>query len=163
MKRKMLNRKGFTLVELLAVIVILAVLLLMVLPRALETMENARQGIFENEVKTFIRQAEQKYAEKSIEKTEYSMCFTSGGSDEDSFGTIDVDVKKGYEYAIYVEFNPSEKVLRYSFDIKNGSNYLASGHKILRTENFELKAADNAGTVALTSCADLAKRTTKST
>ena len=41
----MKNKKGFTLVELLAVIVILAIIMIIAIPAVLQTMESARIGV----------------------------------------------------------------------------------------------------------------------
>jgi len=50
---KKINRKGFTLVELLAVIVILAVLALIAMPNVVEMMNNARRSSFVTEAENF--------------------------------------------------------------------------------------------------------------
>ncbi len=55
------NKKGFTLVELLAVIAILAILVIMALPAVLNMFTQARIDTFENEVKTIYRTAQQNY------------------------------------------------------------------------------------------------------
>ena len=57
----MKNKKGFTLVELLAVIAILAILVIMALPAVLRMFEKARVDSFTNEVNTIIRTARQQY------------------------------------------------------------------------------------------------------
>ena len=57
----MKNKKGFTLVELLAVIAILAILVIMALPAVLRMFEKARVDSFTNEVNTIIRTTRQQY------------------------------------------------------------------------------------------------------
>ena len=64
-----INKKGFTLVELLAVIVILAVLILLALPAVLRTMERARDRAFITEANTIIRAAETARAEHEMTAT----------------------------------------------------------------------------------------------
>ena len=59
---KKLNKKGFTLVELLAVIVILAVIMVITIPTVLNSMGDARQSAFETAVTTV-----QDYMKKQIE------------------------------------------------------------------------------------------------
>lgn len=50
------TRKGFTLVELLAVIVILAIIMIIAIPAVLSTMEQARQKLLQNMLLKFITQ-----------------------------------------------------------------------------------------------------------
>ena len=49
---KKLNRKGFTLVELLAIIVILAVILVVAIPPILDAMDNSKRKSLENSAKS---------------------------------------------------------------------------------------------------------------
>ncbi len=58
---KSINRKGFTLVELLAVIVILAVLALVAMPNVTRLMENARKNSFTTEAEEFAKYAQTAY------------------------------------------------------------------------------------------------------
>ena len=57
----MKNKKGFTLVELLAVIVILAIILVIAVPQILNTINSARLGAFRSTAKLLISQAEKQY------------------------------------------------------------------------------------------------------
>ena len=57
----MKNKKGFTLVELLAVIAILAILVIMALPAVLRMFNSARRDSFTNEVNAVIRTTRQQY------------------------------------------------------------------------------------------------------
>ncbi len=56
-----MNKKGFTLVELLAVIAILAILVIIALPNVLEMYRNARQNTFTREVASVYDAAHTKY------------------------------------------------------------------------------------------------------
>ena len=56
-----INKKGFTLVELLAVIVILAVLALVAMPNVTRLMENARKNSFTTEAEEFAKYAQTAY------------------------------------------------------------------------------------------------------
>ena len=60
------NRKGFTLVELLAVIVILAILMVSAGAGVMATMNNSKVNTFKNEVLTFIDGANKMYSEVSM-------------------------------------------------------------------------------------------------
>ena len=66
-----LNKKGFTLVELLAVIVILSVLLLIALPSGINIMNKARNDAFKDEAMSFISAAETQYASEGGEGCKY--------------------------------------------------------------------------------------------
>lgn len=62
-----MNKKGFTLVELLAVIVILAVIILIAINAVLPQMERARKNSFADEVMNYTKAAETKYVTESQE------------------------------------------------------------------------------------------------
>ena len=62
----MKKKKGFTLVELLAVIVILAVILIIAVPRISEVINNSKKASFEATAKTIASQAEKKYMENEV-------------------------------------------------------------------------------------------------
>lgn len=63
----MKNKKGFTLVELLAVIVILAVVILVAINAVLPQMAKARKNSFADEVMSYAKAAETKYVTESQE------------------------------------------------------------------------------------------------
>ena len=62
----MKKKKGFTLVELLAVIVILAVILVIAVPKIMDTITNAKEGTFVSSAKLIASQAEKKYVENQV-------------------------------------------------------------------------------------------------
>ena len=62
----MKKKKGFTLVELLAVIVILAVILIIAVPRISDVIKNSKKASFESSAKTIISQAEKKKMENEV-------------------------------------------------------------------------------------------------
>ena len=57
----MRKRNGFTLVELLAVIVILAIILVIAVPQIMDTINSAREASLESSVKMVAAQAENQY------------------------------------------------------------------------------------------------------
>ena len=65
------NKKGFTLVELLAVIVVLAIIALITIPVTLNIIENARKGAFEDGL--YIVKFKSKLDINSIGKEEYNL------------------------------------------------------------------------------------------
>ena len=62
----MKKKKGFTLVELLAVIVILAVILVIAVPRITDVIKKARLSSLESTSKLIVNQAEKKYTENQV-------------------------------------------------------------------------------------------------
>lgn len=62
----MMKKKGFTLVELLAVIAILAILVIIALPAVLTMFNKAKVDTFVNEARTLYRTAESQYMADSI-------------------------------------------------------------------------------------------------
>ena len=70
----MKKRNGFTLVELLAVIVILAIILVIAVPQIMATIDNARLGAFRSTAKLLVSQAEKQYL---VEQTLGSTITTS--------------------------------------------------------------------------------------
>ena len=72
-----MNKKGFTLVELLAVIAILAILVIIALPNVLSMFNSAKQSAFETQVKEIARTAEKEWLKDSITSSRakvYSKC-----------------------------------------------------------------------------------------
>ena len=61
-----MNKKGFTLVELLAVIAILAILVIIALPNVLKMFNDAKKNSFLTEAKTVYSEAGKKYISDSI-------------------------------------------------------------------------------------------------
>ena len=78
MKRN-INKKGFTLVELLAVIVILAVLALVAMPNVTRLMNDSRKNAFITEVENFVT-----YAQTSYTNSQISGLTSDTGSEDES-------------------------------------------------------------------------------
>ena len=62
----MKKKRGFTLVELLAVIVILAVILIIAMPKISDVIKNSKEASLETTAKLIASQAEKKYTENQI-------------------------------------------------------------------------------------------------
>lgn len=75
--------KGFTLVELLAVIVILAIILVIAVPQILKTIDSSRLGAITSTAKLLVNQAEKQYMVDQTLNAE-----SSGDLDEVSYSTI---------------------------------------------------------------------------
>ncbi|MBQ6283119.1 MAG: prepilin-type N-terminal cleavage/methylation domain-containing protein [Bacilli bacterium] len=67
----MKNRKGFTLVELLAVITILSVILIIAVPQIMNTIKVSKLGAMESSAKIIAKDAEKKYYMKKMEDKNY--------------------------------------------------------------------------------------------
>ena len=77
---KKLNKKGFTLVELLAVIVILAIIMVITIPTVLGSMGTAKASAFESAVATI-----EEYAEKQYQICAAGLTSMTGNFDADLF------------------------------------------------------------------------------
>lgn len=69
MKKRMENKKGFTLVELLAVIVVLAIIILIAMPSVMGAMDKARRNSLVTEASEIAKIAQTAYADDSANGT----------------------------------------------------------------------------------------------
>ena len=77
MKKVLKNTKGFTLVELLAVIVVLAVIILIAMPAVMNSMEKARRNAFAVEANELVKIAQTAYSDLMMKNlTGNSYCFS---------------------------------------------------------------------------------------
>ena len=63
------NKKGFTLVELLAVIAILAIMVIIALPNVLEMFNDAKENTFTTEVESIYKQAQTDFINDSLSES----------------------------------------------------------------------------------------------
>ena len=113
----MKNQKGFTLVELLAVIVILAVVILIAVTAVIPRMNDARKGAFADEAMAYIRGAQEAYVESQMDGGAGTSCFTVAWLNANK---ID---KKGDAYSGYVSIDANGTGTAY---IKN-NKYMING------------------------------------
>ena len=66
-----MNKKGFTLVELLAVIAILAILVVIALPNVIDMFQGAKKNTFATEVQTIMKQAQSQWVLEGGTAREY--------------------------------------------------------------------------------------------
>ncbi len=128
-----MKKKGFTLVELLAVIVVLAVIALIVTPTILKVIDNARIGAFRSSSHGIVNAAKQSYllqqsSEESPNLTEYQ--YTNGKKIRVR-GNIDIDYKGS---------DPSSGTLLINNDGKVAIALYQDGYCALKTyENGQIK------------------------
>ncbi len=112
-----MNKKGFTLVELLAVIAILAILMLLIMPNVLNMFEKGRKDAFKVKVESIVRIAEsQKQSDSLSNNTRNYYCYNIENicNSETKLDTTDTDAK------YIVDFGPNGKV---DFIAVEDSNY----------------------------------------
>lgn len=73
-------KKGFTLVELLAVIVILAILALVAIPIVSDVIDEEKKGAMENSVIFYVKEIESKFSEWTIEGIPGDVVYTTNNS-----------------------------------------------------------------------------------
>ena len=123
-----MNKKGFTLVELLCVIAILAILVVIALPNILSMFNSAKKNAFEAEAKNVYTTAEQQWISDTFISSGtkvYSHC-ESGCNDK-----LSVNARDNLEY--YIEFSSKGDVVKY---------YISDGNYQYRYEGTGLKKTD---------------------
>ena len=123
---KIANKKGFTLVELLAVIVILAVIILIATNSVLSQMDTARKNALAIEGNTLINAAKNAYQSAILEGdvTTGAACFDSQYLYKEGLFSKGSDDK--YTGSVLVSPDATGKKVTYQFWISNGS-YVISG------------------------------------
>ena len=104
----MKNKKGFTLVELLAVIAILAILVIIALPNVMGMFNNAKKSTFLTEIKKIYRGAEQEYVKDAFNSSGskiYSK--TKSGCSKQ----LDMSIRDELEY--FIEIDSSGKIVKF--------------------------------------------------
>lgn len=152
------NKKGFTLVELLAVIVVLAIIMIIAIPAVVESMNNAKKGSFKiyaqkalgNAESTFQSEdllgtlpTDDKDANKKLVKSG-CYCYSLAGVGLTSSGnfkgyiTISLDAKREATYRVTLTDN-SYHTLGSTYTDLNNANNISEGNG---------SVADNCATVA---------------
>ena len=104
----MKNKKGFTLVELLAVIAILAILVIIALPNVMGMFNSAKKSSFTTELKEVYKVAQQQWMMDSMTTTGdqvYSRCKTCTGK------SLQLSGRSELEY--YIKIDKAGKVVQY--------------------------------------------------
>ena len=96
----MKKKNGFTLVELLAVIVILAIILVIAVPQIMNTIDSAREGSMQSSVKMIAASAEREYTVRetlgTLNQEEYPIACTDVASLSDAdYVTCEITFSNG--------------------------------------------------------------------
>ena len=148
-----MNKKGFTLVELLAVIAILAILVIIALPNVMGMFNSAKINTFVTEVQSIYKQVATDFVNDSIEKTgaiNYCQDLTVENVDATGLDTceaLDLTTSKGY----YVKVGRDGAINR--LVVWDGSFYYASPDAVAKVTDIDKK--DVVGTDKLTSTTKL--------
>ena len=127
-----MNKKGFTLVELLAVIAILAILVIIALPNVLELFQSAKKNAFFDEVNAVYTQAVNKYVLTQFGTSTGNQVFCSAADCEK------LNVQNGtgdFRYCVIVDAHGKVTTI----NVTDGE-YRFSGTNV--TKASELKARD---------------------
>ena len=108
-------KKGFTLVELLAVITILGLLALLIVPKVQKTIKDSKKNIYESSAYALSREADNFYLAKKAELTSFDGCtydFTNNSNTCDGFefkgqkpdsGTLNIDKNGNVQFSVKFE------------------------------------------------------------
>jgi len=105
----MKNKKGFTLVELLAVIAILAILVIIALPNVMGMFNQAKENSFTTELRQIYKVAQQTWISDSMLSTAeqvYTRCATCNGKQLSLSGRGELDY--------YIKINKAGQVVKFS-------------------------------------------------
>ncbi len=103
-----MNKKGFTLVELLSVIAILAILIVLVLPNVLKLFNKSKKDIFVTEIKLIVKESNSHWMKDSLLNSQaavYSKCV-----DDNCENQLDITARDILSY--YVEMNALGKITK---------------------------------------------------
>ena len=126
-----MNKKGFTLVELLAVIAILAILVIIALPNVLKMFNDSKKNSFLTEAKTIYSEVSKKYISESMKGNKLTYVSSEDDTKLDMTG-------KSLKYCVLLNADGSVK----SMKVSNGEwiAELPSGKKITDLKSSDLKA-----------------------
>ncbi len=144
------NKKGFTLVELLAVIVILAVVILIAVTAVIPRMRNAKKSAFKDEALAFVKAAEEAYVSTQMESSTGTgtTCFTVATLTDANNGYI--ELKGGKSYAGKIVLNSTGVVTGVYLEDSTNS-YVITNASYNSNKTLTVLASGDTGYVALTS------------
>lgn len=114
----MSNKKGFTLVELLAVIAILAILVVIALPNVIGMFQGVKKGTFKTEVQTIMKQAQSTWVLDGGGAAVYTNCMDDTTTSNQSPLQL-----QGTEFSYYISIGSDGEFVQVSVA---GSDYAFS-------------------------------------
>ena len=118
-----MNKKGFTLVELLAVIAILAILVIIALPNVLEMYRNARKNTFLREVASVYDAGHTKYFLNAFGGATKTMVYTDVTTTATDTDTLDLQGgNANFHYCLIMDNNGNATKL----EVSNGTYHYTS-------------------------------------
>lgn len=105
----MKNKKGFTLVELLAVIAILAILVIIALPNIIKTYNDAKEASFVNEAKNIYKAALQQWLLDSMNNADAEIFYAR--CDGCQSNQLSLNGRENIDY--FIEFSTSGEILNF--------------------------------------------------
>ena len=139
------NKKGFTLVELLAVIAVLAILLIVLLPNVIDLFNNAQRNSFTTEVQQVYRTAQQRFL---LDRTQYgSIEYARNGSTACKSGVNKLDLQGSSNIDYYVELNPNGEVVKIAL---SNDTFSYSSSTAISIEDIKNTGVHDAGTTEYT-------------
>ena len=142
-----MNKKGFTLVELLAVIAILAILVIIAMPNVLDMFNKAKEDAFMTEAQSLFKSVQQDFVVQGGKAATYANG-TNCTSDNARQAKMD-----GKELTYYITVNSQGEVTE--FEIADGTYYYGNTKDGLKIEDIEIPAnndVSNACTKSDTGC-----------
>lgn len=107
MNKVVKNKKGFTLVELLAVIVVLAIIILIAMPSVMSAMDKARRNALVTEATEITKIAQTAYADDSMGTGITAICYNFYYLVKEGYLDKKMD---GYSGAVYLSIDAKGKV-----------------------------------------------------
>ena len=133
----MKKEKGFTLVELLAVIVILAVLVLLAVPSVIKMLDNTKKNAFAVEAENIIKAGKNAYASEMLDGTFENGCYSLEKLSQYTDKNFD-----GYTGSVYIDSeNNNDKVWLGNGDYIIAGSY--SGNMVVTKLTSERPAPNN--------------------
>jgi len=133
--RNIKNKKGFTLVELLAVIVVLAIIMIIAVPAVMNAMNDARKNSFKIYAQKVLNTAETNYQANLLTGTTINNCYTITDLMGDSVGNY-----KGY---VQIDNSVIDSPVFTITISDNNYSYTAKTFSALTTDDTNLKNADS--------------------
>ena len=117
----MINKKGFAVVEILVVVVVLAVVGLIIMMSVIPQIEQNAKDSFISDVKLYLQASSKKIADAKIDGEEFtSKCISISDLNKSDVGVID---KKNYSGYIITSLNPEDNTVVYNVAITNKKFY----------------------------------------